>query len=46
MKHIYTAPNKQAAEAALRDFAEKYHIHLTSDRTYPKPHIHCAADCP
>jgi len=46
MKHIYTAPNKQAAEAALRDFAEKYHIHLTSDQTYPKPHIHCAADCP
>ena len=24
MKHIYTAPNKQAAEAALRDFAEKW----------------------
>jgi putative transposase len=24
MKHIYTAPTKQAAEAALRDFAEKW----------------------
>ncbi|MCG2780995.1 MAG: IS256 family transposase [Weeksellaceae bacterium] len=24
MKHIYTAPNKQAAEAALQDFAEKW----------------------
>lgn len=24
MKHIYTAPNKQAAEAALKDFAEKW----------------------
>src|SRR5690606_9184189 len=24
MKHIYTAPNKQAAEAALLDFAEKW----------------------
>ena len=24
MKHIYTAPNKQAAEAALEDFAEKW----------------------
>ena len=24
MKHIYTAPNKQAAEAALKEFAEKW----------------------
>jgi transposase-like protein len=24
MKHIYTAPNKQAAEAALQDFTEKW----------------------
>ena len=28
MKHIYNAPNKQSAEAALNDFAQKWESNM------------------